>query len=242
MFFINEIKKVIPLNFSASLSYYLVLALVPSFLLIYMFSFYFIKDLYIVYEIIILLFPKDYASDLIVFLDDQEFSLNVYLIFLILICINIISNGISNLSKSIDLIFNFKSKKNIKVKSLLISILLIILEGVLLYVASFINYHFNIFQYLRFLSVYIIVLFSLLFMLEFIPSISFRLKDVFNYCVIGSFVISILLIGYNIFIDYYSNFDFYYGPLSTLVSILILFKFIANIVALLLYYLSIKKT
>ena len=52
MSFFYEYKKVIPLNFSASLSYYLFLALAPSFLLVYLFMSYYVHDLTILEEII----------------------------------------------------------------------------------------------------------------------------------------------------------------------------------------------
>ena len=97
------------------------------------------------------------------------------------------------------------------------------------------NNHFNIFQYLRFIIVLIIIFFSLVFMLMCLPSYKFKLIDVLSICIIGSFVISLLLISFNIFIDYYSKYDKYYGPLSTLVSVLVLFKFISNIIMLLLF-------
>ena len=236
MFLFNEYKKVIPLNFSASLSFYLVLGLVPSFLLIYIFSFYLLDDLNIIFEIISLLFPKDYSNELINFLNSHTLEFNIYLFILVFICLNIISNGISNLSKSIDYIFNFKSKRNIKIKSILVSLLLILLEGIMLFIASFINYYFNVFIYLRFLIIFIIILFSLLFIFKFIPSSSIKLKDIFIILIVFSFLISIVIVGFNIFIDYYSNIDRYYGPLNIIVSILILFKFISDIISIVLFF------
>ena len=79
MFLFNEYKKVIPLNFSASLSFYLVLGLVPSFLLIYIFSFYLLNDLNIIFEIISLLFPYEYSNELIIFLNSHSLDFNNYL-------------------------------------------------------------------------------------------------------------------------------------------------------------------
>ena len=236
MFLFNEYKKVIPINFSASLSFYLVLGLVPSFLLIYIFSFYFLNDLNIIFEIINLLFPYEYSNELIIFLNSHSLDFNIYLFILVFICLNIISNGISNLSRSIDYIFNFKSKNNIRIKSILISLLLVLLEGMMLFIASFINYYFNVFSYLRFLIIFIIILFSLLFIFKFIPSGNFKLKDIISIIIIFSFVISIVIVGFNIFIDYYSNIDRYYGPLNIIVSILILFKFISDIISIVLYF------
>ena len=143
LFLIKEFKKVIPLNFSSSLSFYLVLGLVPSFLLIYIFSFYLLNDLNIIYEIISLLFPSDYSNELIIFLSSHKLEFNFYLLILVIICLNIISNGISNLSRSIDYIFNFENRKSIKIKSILISMLLVLLEGIMLFIASFIRIYCN---------------------------------------------------------------------------------------------------
>ena len=64
--FFNEYKKVIPLNFSASLSYYLVLALVPSFVLVYLVADYILNDFLVIEEIINLIFPSDYSEELII--------------------------------------------------------------------------------------------------------------------------------------------------------------------------------
>lgn len=236
LFLFNEFKKVIPLNFSASLSYYLVLALVPSFLIIYIFSFYFLNDLNIIYEIIKLLFPKDYSNELILFLNSHTLEFNIYLIILVFICLNIISNGISNLIKSFDYIFDYKRKRNIKIKSILISGLLILLEGIMLFIASLVNFYFKVFIYLRFLIIFFIILFSLLFIFKFIPSFSIKIKDIFTILIIFSFVISLLIVGFNIFIDYYSNIDKYYGPLNIVVSILILFKLISDVISLTIFF------
>lgn len=244
MSFFNEYKKVIPLNFSASLSYYLVLALVPSFMLVYLVADYILNDFLVIEEIIKLIFPNDYSNELISFLNKEHLKFSPYLIIIILICLNIISNGVSNLSKSINIIFDLKKEENIKVRSILLSVLLIMMEGVLLYLASFINYYFSVFTYLRFLILFSIVLFAFLFIYKFLPSTPFKIKDVLNLSIIGSFIISIVILGFNIFIDYYSNINYYYGPLSIIVSILILFKLISNIISLIFFleYKKIKKT
>ena len=68
MSFFYEYKKVIPLNFSASLSYYLFLALAPSFLLVYLFMSYYINDLTILEETIKLILPNESSKELIKFL------------------------------------------------------------------------------------------------------------------------------------------------------------------------------
>ena len=244
MSFFNEYKKVIPLNFSASLRYYLVLALVPSFMLVYLVADYILNDFLVIEEIIKLIFPNDYSNELISFLNKEHLKFSPYLIIIILICLNIISNGVSNLSKSINIIFDLKKEENIKVRSILLSVLLIMMEGVLLYLASFINYYFSVFTYLRFLILFSIVLFAFLFIYKFLPSTPFKIKDVLNLSIIGSFIISIVILGFNIFIDYYSNINYYYGPLSIIVSILILFKLISNIISLIFFleYKKIKKT
>ena len=244
MSFFNEYKKVIPLNFSASLSYYLVLALVPSFMLVYLVADYILNDFLVIEEIIKLIFPNDYSNELISFLNKEHLKFSPYLIIIILICLNIISNGVSNLSKSINIIFDLKKEENIKVRSILLSVLLIMMEGVLLYLASFINYYFSVFTYLRFLILFSLVLFAFLFIYKFLPSTPFKIKDVLNLSIIGSFIISIVILGFNIFIDYYSNINYYYGPLSIIVSILILFKLISNIISLIFFleYKKIKKT
>ena len=244
MSFFNEYKKVIPLNFSASLSFYLVLALVPSFMLVYLVADYILNDFLVIEEIIKLIFPNDYSNELISFLNKEHLKFSPYLIIIILICLNIISNGVSNLSKSINIIFDLKKEENIKVRSILLSVLLIMMEGVLLYLASFINYYFSVFTYLRFLILFSIVLFAFLFIYKFLPSTPFKIKDVLNLSIIGSFIISIVILGFNIFIDYYSNINYYYGPLSIIVSILILFKLISNIISLIFFleYKKIKKT
>ena len=106
----------------------------------------------------------------------------------------------------------------------------------MLFIASFINYYFNVFSYLRFLIIFVIILFSLLFIFKFIPSGNFNLRDIISILIIFSFVISIVIIGFNIFIDYYSNIDRYYGPLNIVVSILILFKFISDIISIVLFF------
>ena len=244
MSFFYEYKKVIPLNFSASLSYYLVLALVPSFMLVYLVADYILNDFLVIEEIIKLIFPNDYSNELISFLNKEHLKFSPYLIIIILICLNIISNGVSNLSKSINIIFDLKKEENIKVRSILLSVLLIMMEGVLLYLASFINYYFSVFTYLRFLILFSIVLFAFLFIYKFLPSTPFKIKEVLNLSIIGSFIISIVILGFNIFIDYYSNINYYYGPLSIIVSILILFELTSNIISFIFFleYKKIKKT
>ena len=242
MSFFYQYKKVIPLNFSASLSYYLVLSLVPSFLLVYLFSRYIINDLVVIEEIIILLFPLNYSEELLIFLESSELSFSPYLLFVIIICLNIISNGVNNLTKSINLIFNYPNNSN-KLKAMLLSLLLLLLEGILLYIGTFINNLFSVFTYLRFLILVAIVLFAFIFIYKFLPSKPFKLKEIFNYSVVGSFLISILIMGFNIFVNYYSNMKVYYGSFSIIVSILILFKLISNIISLVFYfeYLKIKR-
>ena len=71
---------------------------------------------------------------------------------------------------------------------------------------------------------------------KFIPSGNFNLRDIISILIIFSFVISIVIVGFNIFIDYYSNIDRYYGPLNIIVSILILFKFISDIISIVLFF------
>lgn len=244
MSFFNEYKKIIPINFSASLSYYLVLALVPSFMLVYLVADYILNDFVVIEEIINLIFPKEYSKELILFLNKEHLKFSPYLLIIIGICLNIISNGIGNLSKSINVIFNLKKGKNIKVKSLLLSLLLIVIEGILLFLASFINYYFNVFTYLRFLILFSIIFFAFIFVYKFLPSESFRIKDIVNLSIVGSFIISIVILGFNIFIDYYSNMNLYYGPFSIIVSILILFKLISNIISFIFFieYKKMKKT
>ena len=244
MSFFNEYKKVIPLNFSASLSYYLVLALVPSFVLVYLVADYILNDFLVIEEIINLIFPSEYSEELIIFLNNNHLKFSPYLIIIILICLNIISNGVSNLSKSLNLIFNLEKEAHIKIKSILLSVLLIVLEAGLLFLASFINYYFNVFTYLRFLILFFIVLFAFIFIYKFLPSIPFKIKEIINLSVIGSFIISIVILGFNIFVDYYSNMNYYYGPLSIIVSILILFKLISNIISIIFFleYKKLKKT
>ena len=90
MSFYFEYKKVIPLNFSASLSYYLMLALVPSFLLIYIFTDYVLNDLIVIEEIINIIFPSSYSKELISFLKNNHLKFSPYLLIVIIICLNII--------------------------------------------------------------------------------------------------------------------------------------------------------
>ncbi len=234
--FYYEYKKVIPLNFSASLSYYLVLSLVPSFLLIYLIAFYFLKDLLVIEEIIRVVLPSSYSDELIIFLKEGEFKLSFSLFISIGICINIISNGILNLSQSINQIFNYKEKKNIKIKSIMLSLFLVLLEGMLLYIASIVNNYLSIFTYLRFLILVLIILFAFIFIFKYLPSNPFKIKEVLNYSVIGSFIISLFIFGFEIYLDYYSRMESIYGPFSILVSILILFKLISNIISIIFFF------
>lgn len=240
MSFYFEYKKVIPLNFSASLSYYLMLALVPSFLLIYIFTDYVLNDLIVIEEIINIIFPSSYSKELISFLKNNHLKFSPYLLIVIIICLNIISNGVVNLTKSLDYIFSIHTKRNIKIKSILLSLLMIIIESVLLFIATLVNYYFNVFAYLRFTILFCIILFCFIFIYKFLPSKPFMIKDIINYSVIGSFLISILILGFNVFIDYYSNMDLYYGPFSIIVSILILFKFISDIFSF-IFFIEYKK-
>lgn len=240
MSFFSEYKKVIPINFSASLSYYLVLSLVPSFLLIYLFSGYLLNDFVIIEEIIKLIFPSKYSEELIIFLNKEHLKVSPYLLIIVIFCVNIISNGINNLSKSINMIFKLKQKNNMKIKSILSTFLLILLEGIMLYIGTFINYLFNVFIYLRFLILNCIVFFSFVFIYKFLPSIPFKIKDIINYSIIGAFLISILILGFNIFIDYYSRMSMYYGSFSIIVSVLILFKLISDIISF-IFFLQYKK-
>lgn len=237
--FYYEYKKVIPLNFSSSLSYYLFLALVPSFLLVNLFTSYLFNNYEIIEEVIKLILPSSSSEEIIKFIYANEISFSSSLI-IILLSINIISNGMSNLCKSMDIIFKIKSINHLKIKSILLSILLIILEGSLLYIASLVNNYLIIIKYLRFIILFIIILLCFIFMYKFLPSSSLKIKDTISLSIVGAFFISLLILGFNIFIDYYSKLERYYGPFSIIVSILILFKLISDIIAF-VFYLQYKK-
>lgn len=238
--FYFEYKKVIPINFNASLSYYLVLALVPSFLLIYLVSNYLIKDLTVIEEIINLILPNIYSEELIEFLNKDHLKFNPYILLIIIVCLNIESNGVKNLIRSINEIFNLENPHRVKIKSILLTLLLVLLESGLLYIATFVNSCLSVFTYLRFLILFLIVLFAFIFIYKFMPSITFKIKDVISYSIIGAFVISIIILAFNIFIDYYSKMELYYGPFSILVSVLLLFKLISNIISV-VFFLQYKK-
>ena len=117
---------------------------------------------------------------------------------------------------------------------------MIILEGSLLYVASLINNYLVIIKYLRFIILFMIILLSFIFMYKFLPSRSIKIKDTINLSILGSFFISLLVLGFNIFVDYYSKLEKYYGPFSIIVSILILFKLISDIISF-VFYLQYKR-
>lgn len=244
MSFFYEYKKVIPLNFSASLSYYLFLALAPSFLLVYLFMSYYVNDLTILEETIKLILPIESSKELIKFLSNSNFKFDISLLFVIVICLNIISNGMSNLIKSMDIIFSFKQYKNIKIKSILLSIFMIIIESIGLCFIALINNYLLVFRYLRFLILFIMMIIVFIYIYKFLPSKEFKIKDIINYSIIGSFFISIFILGFNIFIDYYSRIEKYYGSFSIIVVVLILFKMISNIIAIVFFlqYKKIKKS
>lgn len=237
--FYYEYKKVIPLNFSASLSYYLFLALVPSLLLVNLFTSFLFNNYGIIEEVIKLILPSSSSEEIIEFIYINEVKFNSSLI-IILLSINIISNGMRNLCKSMDIIFEIKSTDHLKIKSILLSILLIILEGSLLYLASFIDDYLLIFKYLRFIILFVVILLCFIFMYKFLPSRPLKIKETISLSIIGSFFISLLILGFNIFIDYYSKMEIYYGSFSIIVSILILFKLISDIIAF-VFYLQYKK-
>ena len=78
--FYYDYKKVIPLNFSASLSYYLFLALVPSLLLVNLFTSFLFNNYGIIEEVIKLILPTSSSEEILEFIYINEVKFNSSLI------------------------------------------------------------------------------------------------------------------------------------------------------------------
>lgn len=216
---------------SSSLSYYLLLSLVPTVALItIILSFFNIDIEELAYSLGKVLNNESLASSMIGFLINTDYLKMGIIGFISFLGISlwVISNGFFATIKLANQMFNFKQRNFFRhrIRAYVFSILFIAATSLGLV------FFIQIFEFLGDLPSFIIVRFFIFFIVAFVLSIiiykfSLIRKVAFKDLAIGSFIFSFLfslfIIGFVFYLENLANYQNIYGSLATIAAILILY-------------------
>lgn len=230
-------RKEVKSSDTTSLSYYLLLSVVPSLTLVVMILHILRVDAVSFERIFLQFLSDDMTTQLIGFLQQRDVS---YIsVFTIVMCLLISSRGIFKMKQIANRLYGFEMKPSPYVKTrfsavvntlffLLIVIFIVLLIGLLPGVGlvfkllSFVPFARYLFS---FVAVHI-----LLFIINLIvPAELPRLADVY----IGSFVSAVGILFLQIFYEVFFSFTTYtnlYGPLASIAAVLIILNWISNMI------------
>lgn len=235
------IKKILKTAFNprsfwirTSTAYFLLMALIPTFGVIAFIMDVFNIPLSVLIPYLSFIFPAQTSSIIEEYLLNTEFNLDVVpLIFMLIFSFNILSGGLDTLSMLANEMFGFNNvsffKRKIKsvILSLIIIVGLILLLGLSMLFPTIINVNilYSIMFPLMWLSLFLVIL--LIFM--FTPTNRLKFKDVLYGTIFSSFMISLLIQFFGVYIKYFGKFDSFYGPLASFIILLILFDWMAQL-------------
>lgn len=235
------LKKIIKTAFNprsfwirTSTAYFLLMALIPTFGVLSLFMDIFNIPMSILIPYLSYVFPTDASKIIEEYLLNTHLNLDIIpLIFTLVFSFNILSGGIDTLSMLADEMFNFKSKPFLKrkIKSIILSLVLILGLIIMLVLSMLFPTIFNIEMLfaimfpIMWLSLFLVIL--LIFM--YTPSERLKFKDVIYGTIFSSLMIAALLQFFGVYIKYFGRFDSFYGPLASIIILLIMFDWMAQL-------------
>lgn len=222
---------------TTSLSYYLLLSVVPSLTLVVIILNWLHLDVVKFENILLQFFSDDVTAQLIAFMQQKEVS---YIsIFTIIMCLLISSRGIFKMKQVSDRLYGFSNKQTLYVKSrfnavvntlffLLIVVFLVLLIGFLPGV-GFVISTLSLVPFSRYIFTFLAVLGLMLLINLIIPSDLPRLIDVYIGSLVSTIGIMALLIFYEAFFNI-STYTNLYGPLASIAAVLIILNWMSNVI------------
>lgn len=158
----------------------------------------------------------------------------VPLVISLVFSFNIVSDGVMSIGLLGDNMYGFKSKsffKN-KAKALLLSLILVTSLVLLIIISVLFPSLVNVEGWGAFLFPisWIVTLLLLLFLFMFTPAKRLKMKEAIYGAIFSSFIIAIFLELYRVYIKYFGNFNSMYGPLASVIVLLILFDWMATVI------------
>jgi membrane protein len=238
------LKKIIKVAFNpksfwvkTSIAYFMLLALIPAFGIIA-----FLLQLINIPTGTIIpyldyIFPTGTAKMIEEYLLTTNFEVEfIGLFFTLIFSFNIVSGGIDTLSMLSNDMFGLKNTSFIKRKSKSVLMTLIIIVVIIILIGSSVFFptllHINYSEYLMFPLLWIGLLLLIIFLFMYSPVKRMKFKEIILGSIFSSLTIAILLQFYRVYIKYFGRFDTFYGPLATIIILLILFQWMASM----LYY------
>jgi YihY family inner membrane protein len=157
----------------------------------------------------------------------------IALIITLLVSLNILSAGIDTLSMLSNDMFGFKNTSFIKRKARSVAMTLIIVTVLILLIGLSMIFPtlFSLknWEYLMFPLTLISLIVLITFLFMYAPAKRMKFREVILGSIFSSLLIAILLQFYRVYIKYFGRFDTLYGPLASIIILLILFDWMATV-------------
>lgn len=224
--------------FPSSFSFYMLFAIVPAFTCLELLLNVLNVDNSILFKYIYAFLPDSSSNELVDFLSQTPTigdGINIIITFIV--SMFVISRGLfmfMNVSKTL---YAHKDDMNITKKiiysmflavSFIFSLFMIVILDFLL--SSFINDYNEVFSLLKYLLIFIVLMFSLTLLYHLGSNKRVKLKNSYLGALIASLGITLSLFLFNIYTVYLVNYNSTYGPLSWLIILLVLFRIISTFI------------
>ncbi|WP_050638548.1 YihY/virulence factor BrkB family protein [Candidatus Stoquefichus sp. SB1] len=230
----DDYRAVVPPYAAAALSFYLLLILIPAFSLIAVGTSLLNIDMGLIESLIQRIVMPTYSQMLIDILESR--SMNTVALITMIISIYTVSRGIGNIyeisknmyhqhiEETIVGYYIYTFKVTIFLLLLFIGIIAILALGPLAYIFNFLYSYFGI----RHIVLYFLMVFCLMSIYLIVPRIRIHYGDAFQGALVASALMLVLYYGLNIYFRF-ADFQSVYGPLASIVVILFVFDWAAEI-------------
>ncbi len=221
---------------TTSLSYYLILAIVPAATLISWSASIFQISIEDMINNIDGLFLNEFASSILETVFNGK--ANYITVSTIVVSLYVVSKGIFNMTIAANRIYElepFETTQRIRkriasyfhaVLFILMVLSIVIVIAVVPYILSFLNLSYSI-TYFSFAVLFLIIFIFNTVLNLYLPYLRLKIKDVWVGSLVSTSGIIVLVGGFNIYLKF-SNYSTIYGPLANVVILLLLLNFVAN--------------